>query len=72
MQVPSMLQGDSLKRVRTGPTTGPSQHRIGSARNLSTRYGCRDFFYARQYEAIERLFQGTGYKLALRREDRAA
>ena len=27
---------------------------------------------ARQYEAIERLFQGTGYKLALRREDRAA
>ena len=27
---------------------------------------------ARRDEAIERLFQGTGYKLALRREDRAA
>jgi hypothetical protein len=27
---------------------------------------------ARKYEAIERLFQGTDYKLALRREDRAA
>jgi hypothetical protein len=26
----------------------------------------------RRDEAIERLFQGTGYKLALRREDRAA
>jgi hypothetical protein len=36
MQVPSMPQGDSLKRVQTGPTTGPSQHRIGSARNFST------------------------------------
>jgi hypothetical protein len=27
---------------------------------------------ARRDEAIERLVQGTGYKLALRREDRAA
>jgi hypothetical protein len=26
---------------------------------------------ARKYEAIERLFQGTDYKLALRREDHA-
>jgi len=32
-----MLQGDSLKRVQTGRTTRPSRHRIGSARNLSSR-----------------------------------